>query len=100
MTTRRRAMAPLLAAVAALATLTPVARADITAYDLQFLDAMAQGGYNSRYPEGVVRLARNECAILRTGHSTPRQEANSPNWSIANIQPGSTPAYFLIKQAV
>jgi hypothetical protein len=78
--------------------LAPVARADITAYDQQFLNALAQGQWHSSNPEGLVRLGHDHCNAMSFNHTTPREEANSVTWSL--VPPGSPAAYYFVKTAI
>jgi len=75
MTTMRWVLAPLIPALAAL-MLTPVATADITADDQQFLNALAQGPWwylpDPVAPENAaVRLAHDQCKEISMKGWTP-----------------------------
>jgi hypothetical protein len=93
-----RKLTPLFAALAALLMLTPVATADITAYDSQFLNAVAQGQWHTSNPQGMVRLGHDVCNEISMQGWTPRQSANGPSWYVA--PPGSPAVLYFVKTAI
>jgi Protein of unknown function (DUF732) len=97
----RWVLAPLIPALAAL-MLTPVATADITADDQQFLNALAQGPW-WYLPDPVaaenaaVRLAHDQCKEISMKGWTPRQAANS---LVPPGRPGFPAALYFVKTAI
>jgi hypothetical protein len=89
---------PAIAAAAAALISAPTAKADITPYDQQFLNALAQGQWHTSIPQATVNLGHDQCNLMLYNHWTPRQAADSPTWSVA--PPGSPGVLYFVKTAI